>query len=666
MEFASGFTYISKRKVENVKKRKKAKTALEADPVLEAELERERFDSCEEYSGDKLDKFMGEEEKGLQFDKHKKFAQEVDTNVIRLNLSELESKGNIATGEPTFCIKCRALLNSLSKLKEDEEQKDSQIWDCEFCGFKNKITLEEEEIPSTEKITYILEAPPVVSDVPLQLQGGVEEEKKVMPGEKPADFNDDVSIVFCVDVSGSMDTSQKTMGAPMKYQKSKTHISRLECVKLAIDDQISKMIKEFPNRKVGFVLFENDVVVHGDCIEPPQKIPLKMQNDYNGLLEYASGNASRYMSQNVTVAQENLLSTLKNIQTGGLTALGPGLLASVAIAGRGAPGSKVVICTDGCANRGLGSVESKSQKIQEQAADFYERVGVYATQKGVVISIISIVEQECKLEMLSPIANLTGGDILKVDPQNLSDDFSFFLSEKVIATNVEVRVKIHKGLSFRNERADNISEENTMLTRVIGNVTAESELTFEYCLQRPEILEAMEDFDFDTMTHIPFQAQIKYKNLEGLKCIKEITMQQQVTHEKEEAKKEMNVNVLKVNAVQKTSKLAKEGKYREAQANAVHWGEIMKGKADDFDDYKSEVTPIYAALQEQQMALPPPPAAPYGGAGLFGSAAPGAAPPMPASKSKVQQKNFTLDKLSSEMNQAFKASSKTANRKKMK
>ena len=40
----------------------------------------------------------------------------------------------------------------------------------------------------------------------------------------------------------------------------------------------------------------------------------------------------------------------------GGTALGPGLLTAVAIAGEGKPGSTVILCTDGASTTGLGAV----------------------------------------------------------------------------------------------------------------------------------------------------------------------------------------------------------------------------------------------------------------------------------------------------------------------
>jgi hypothetical protein len=41
----------------------------------------------------------------------------------------------------------------------------------------------------------------------------------------------------------------------------------------------------------------------------------------------------------------------------GPTALGPALLTSIAMAAEGAPGSTVILCTDGLANVGLGTFD---------------------------------------------------------------------------------------------------------------------------------------------------------------------------------------------------------------------------------------------------------------------------------------------------------------------
>jgi len=58
----------------------------------------------------------------------------------------------------------------------------------------------------------------------------------------------------------------------------------------------------------------------------------------------------------------------------------------------------------------------------------------------------------------------------------------------VIATNVTVKVKLHAGMEFRNEVPENLTENNTLLTRELGNVNEESEITFEYRMKDAEVL----------------------------------------------------------------------------------------------------------------------------------------------------------------------------------
>ncbi len=46
---------------------------------------------------------------------------------------------------------------------------------------------------------------------------------------------------------------------------------------------------------------------------------------------------------------------------------------------------------------------------------------------------------------------MTNGEIERVDLNNLGANFKEFLSKPVIATKVQLKVKLHIGLEFRNE-----------------------------------------------------------------------------------------------------------------------------------------------------------------------------------------------------------------------
>jgi len=106
---------------------------------------------------------------------------------------------------------------------------------------------------------------------------------------------------------------------------------------------------------------------------------------------------------------------------------------------------------------------------------------------------------------LSKLAELTGGNIERVDPVSLTKNFSNILSEPIIASNVIAKIKLHKGLQFRNELIEDQSEDQSLLIRDLGNVTAQTEITFEYTLKKIKELIKMEDIDLTQIKSFPFQ-----------------------------------------------------------------------------------------------------------------------------------------------------------------
>jgi uncharacterized protein with von Willebrand factor type A (vWA) domain len=80
------------------------------------------------------------------------------------------------------------------------------------------------------------------------ITSGTEEEAK--GDDTQSKIAKDISIVYCIDVSGSMSGI------------------RLECVKQTIVGQIEEMHKTYPERKVGIVTFSDLIKVIGDGSKP--------------------------------------------------------------------------------------------------------------------------------------------------------------------------------------------------------------------------------------------------------------------------------------------------------------------------------------------------------------------------------------------------------------
>ena len=64
----------------------------------------------------------------------------------------------LATGDVIKCRGCQAVLNYYSLVKDTQDGK--QEWKCEFCNIDNFVSIEPEEKPQKETVSYILEAAP--------------------------------------------------------------------------------------------------------------------------------------------------------------------------------------------------------------------------------------------------------------------------------------------------------------------------------------------------------------------------------------------------------------------------------------------------------------------------------------------------------------------------
>lgn len=512
-------------------------------------------------------------------------AKEVDANILRISLAPLEDVSLYATGDPFPCPNCGCYFSVISKDHIVKEATDT-FWNCEFCFAKSKLLLVENEYPTKNETSYILSPPLPPEELKM-------EEEKVMPIKE-----DDCTVIFCIDTSGSMnDSVVMSAGAPMKYMKNPGSISRLEAVQAAIDAQITKMAKEAPNRKVGFLTFGTEITLIGDGTQNPLVIPSNLMNDFKGIMDFIGGYSQTYLSKTVKDNSIVLLEKLAKISAAGITALGPALVASVSLAVKGSAGSRVIICTDGLANNGIGRIKD-SPKDQAAIIEFYTSLGQLAQKRNVIVSIISLVNAECRLDLLSPISGITGGDIMRVDPLTLSKDFSSLLAEKIIATQVSVKIVLPKIMQFTNIPEQYLSADKTKYIQDIGSATKDSIVTCNYSMRPVVELEQIKEIDFKTIKTLPLQSQVTYRTMDGRKCLKVVTQLVKCTEEIKEVKKDLDYEVIKSTAIQTTAKYAKHGNYGEAVNQARRISSIVEAPKER-EAIEKHITPITQAVKSQ-------------------------------------------------------------------
>mmetsp|Transcript_863 Transcript_863/g.2076 ORF Transcript_863/g.2076 Transcript_863/m.2076 type:complete len:726 (-) Transcript_863:2569-4746(-) len=521
----------------------------------------------------------------------------VDTNVVNIRLDVLENDSELATGDPYFCSKCRALLNSHSILARTPE---SYLWACEFCGEQNQLMIDEEEIPKLDELNYILEDP-----------------------QDAIDSEDDSTIIFCIDISGSMGVTKPASGRiKLKTNKHEellkllqpdeldqflpgqnrnlTYISRLECVQAAIDAQLSAMQSKMPTRKVGLVVFNREVRIIGDGLNEEVVAGDKLDN-YEQCWNLVQGRLNHFIGTSVADSLQTLSTKLFALEENGPTALGPALLVSVGLACQGKPGSKVIICTDGLANVGLGAFESSDL---EAVQSFYEQLGEKAKEHGVSVSVVSIEGEECRLEELSIMVDATEGDVTMVDPEHLAENFSNILSDKLIATHASATVTMHKALTFRNAETGTVSMNGSQLTKTIGNVNTTTTFSFEYQMKSKVELA---DIDLSEVASLPFQVAIYYTKPSGQKCIRSITKLKAKTTDRRQAEASSNFNVMATHAQQVSAHLAQKGQWEKAQSSISSWNSALarnvRNEHDNavFMNAASNMMMLSSALSEQQM-----------------------------------------------------------------
>jgi len=91
----------------------------------------------------------------------------------------------------------------------------------------------------------------------------------------------------------------------------------------------------------------------------------------------------------VSVCVDELIMFWHRLEEGGQTALGPAMAVAILMASK-VPGSKVVMCTDGLANVGLGNLDTESADEHAEASDYYSQLGETAKENGFVQTTCSL------------------------------------------------------------------------------------------------------------------------------------------------------------------------------------------------------------------------------------------------------------------------------------
>ena len=244
----------------------------------------------------------------------------------------------------------------------------------------------------------------------------------------------------------------------------------------------------------------------------------------------------------------------------------------------------IILCTDGEANTGLGALDRKNQS----ATDFYQQAGELAKQKGIIINVITIKGGGCRVDILSKLAELTGGKVTRVNPQKLGKDFSKALDEELMASNVTIKLKLPNIMKFRNEDTEFLSFDQSLFEKAIGNATRSTELTFEYELKSPNELQN-KSIDLDNLKEVPFQLQVYYTSTRGDEILRVFSHIQETASNLDEASIGANFKLMAARAAHVTSTRAEVGDLLQAKAINKKWDNFLKDTAKRVNEGNEEI-----------------------------------------------------------------------------
>lgn len=452
---------------------------------------------------------------------------EANVNVVSLSIGKLvdisQASGQESFQSPVICGKCSAALSCLSSIQ-------GNLWVCEFCGCRNSVN-------------------DSMKSVCVGQRTGIHSDDLYLPSQSEDDYQnlEDTLVVFCVDISGSMIVTTEvpsSSGAP-KY------ISRLEGIQDALQRALSSLMQQSPRRRVALVTFNDEVVIYGDGTSTPLTLRDWALVDYDHIWQQGVAYSVPHC---IAETYHQLVQRVKDLTEHGATCLGPAALASVAMASR-YPGSKVILCTDGRANIGLGEMEQAPSLTPTHLTPyFYRQLALQAVDNGVIISVMTFEGTDCRLADVGRLADTTGGRVNIVSIGTVATEIQSASMDNILATGVKATLLAPDGTYFPYE-----DENNHKLVREIGNVTKGLEITFQFAVKT----EFMEVFlQKDTL---PFQLQLSFKTRDQEKVTRVITEQRPVTTCSRIWAGSLNMAVLGVHCAQLCASLTMEGRVEEAQ-----------------------------------------------------------------------------------------------------
>lgn len=435
---------------------------------------------------------------------NKKHNEELDNSVIaQIIFEELHHGVPEVMGKPIICYSCGAAVLNIDTIKEKEPA--GLHFTCEFCNSVNKI--DEEQFNRLKAIR----------------KGVVEylEESEKIPVSPDR-------IVACIDISGSM------RGNP------------LEGVKKSLIETLKDLSINSPDTKFALITFTDYVALYNSLGK--QIMGVDNGNLYDKFIIRRIFGQGNYELETVRDSWQNWIKFISTLTSSSDTALGPAVLAAVSLLKND---GRIILLTDGLANRGLGNLQTP---VGGRKGDFYRSLGHKSAAKGIMIEIVGVSsspQARIELETIGEMARLTGGDIYMVDLSEIGKVFGTLSQTDSVGKNVKLKMYMPGKMKLRGATGD------LSFKRLPNSIEAQ----LGYVNPDRKVCVALEPSeDLPVKEEIPVQVQIEYVSADG--NIRKRIYQEKlfVTDEEKEIIDNFKSEVSDLYYQQKSAQMAQHGK----------------------------------------------------------------------------------------------------------
>lgn len=391
-------------------------------------------------------------------------------------------------------------------------------------------------------------------------------------------------VIFCIDISGSMrervsapqlmNEWQRIRGTQSNTDGTKPTddgdavqalvsgaVTRLKCMKAAVDLHIQRLAKQGSKRQVVLILFDSSVevllpqahTVEGEetnsTVELASRpVPSNLLHDMQGLITFGSSLPFEDSLLDVCAAGTALSSRVRSLEPRNSTALGPALSVACGLAMK-LPGSEIVVCTDGVANVGCGHDKK-----------FYSDLGAVAFASGVIVNVLGMEGSDVNLDNIGAAADATGGTVNVVNPMELVRQVRLISQDPVVATGVTTRLFLPPfvtvgGGSLRTPEILSMDPLKGVITRVLGTVTVEKDLTIDFAIGQSKYIP----------DEVPIQLEVEYTDTDGQRHVRIWNRKLPVTSDRSLPPVSADVAAVALHSLQEVAALAMKGYKTEAR-----------------------------------------------------------------------------------------------------